>query len=91
MCMQDWPTHVNIQKGVLPGLWALLEGGGFGNAERVFPCLLPLLNGLMMVYSENINFFLNFLERLSKRYSACRAVRNFDTKYSVLGIFFASL
>ena len=65
---QDWPSHVNIQKGVLPGLWSLLEGGCHGNGPRVYPSLLPLLHGLMSVYSEDIGFCVNYLQRMSKGY-----------------------
>ena len=67
-CSQDWPSHVNIQKGVLPGLWSLLEGGCHGNGPRVYPSLLPLLHGLMSVYSEDIGFCVNYLQRMSRGY-----------------------
>ena len=45
----------------------MFDGGGFGCAKLVYPCLLPLLIELIKVYSEDEKFVLNFLDRFSKR------------------------
>ena len=34
---------MSIEKTVLPGVWSLLDGGGYGSAKITYPCLLPLL------------------------------------------------
>ncbi|XP_064473066.1 E3 ubiquitin-protein ligase listerin-like [Ornithodoros turicata] len=40
----DCWQHVNARKAVLPQLWRVLKGGGFGSATHVYPNLLPFLS-----------------------------------------------
>ena len=41
---QNWSEHVNVRKGLLPGLWSFLKSGGHGSAKITYPCILPLLS-----------------------------------------------
>ena len=45
--MQTWNEQVNVQKAILPGLWAVLDSGGYGCAKVIYPCFLPLLSQLV--------------------------------------------
>lgn len=45
--LQTWSEHVNVQKALLPGLWSLLNAGGYGSAKVAYPCLLPFLRELV--------------------------------------------
>ena len=45
--VQSWSDNVSIEKTVLPGVWSLLDGGGYGSAKITYPCLLPLLSKLV--------------------------------------------
>ena len=38
---------MSIEKTVLPGVWSMLDGGGYGSAKITYPCLLPLLSKLV--------------------------------------------
>lgn len=40
--LQAW-AHVNLQKAVLPRVWALLRHGCYGSAEGSFQAVLPLV------------------------------------------------
>ena len=45
--VQSWSDNVSIEKTVLPGVWSLLDGGGYGSPKITYPCLLPLLSKLV--------------------------------------------
>ena len=45
--VQSWSDNVSIEKTVLPGVWSLLDCGGYGSAKITYPCLLPLLSKLV--------------------------------------------
>jgi hypothetical protein len=63
--LPNWFEYVNVQKALLPGLWVLLDNGGFGNTKVVYPCLLPLFHQLLVnVYSNDVSFAINFINRL---------------------------
>ena len=38
---------MNVQKAILPGLWAVMDSGGHGCAKVIHPCFLPLLSHLV--------------------------------------------
>ena len=38
---------MSIEKALLPGLWSLMDAGGYGSAKITYPCLLPLLSRLV--------------------------------------------
>ena len=38
--VQSWSDNVSIEKTVLPGVWSLLDGGGYGSAKITYPCLV---------------------------------------------------
>ncbi|XP_044298639.1 E3 ubiquitin-protein ligase listerin [Varanus komodoensis] len=42
--IEDCWSHVNVEKGVLPKLWALLREGGRGLATIIYPNLLPFIS-----------------------------------------------
>ena len=41
-----------MEKALLPGMWSLLEAGGYGSAKVIYPCLLPLLSRLLEKVSQ---------------------------------------
>lgn len=59
-------TYVNMEKALLPKLWKMLKSGGGGNAETIYPHLLPLLSKLdrTVLGDKTIPFYLNFFENL---------------------------
>lgn len=44
---KTWSEHINVQKALLPGLWSLLNAGGYGSARIAYKFLLPLLSKLV--------------------------------------------
>uniref|UniRef100_A0A2L2Y589 E3 ubiquitin-protein ligase listerin n=1 Tax=Parasteatoda tepidariorum TaxID=114398 RepID=A0A2L2Y589_PARTP len=61
-CWQE----ININKVVLPQLWSLLENGGKGNAQVLYPCLLPFLSKLPSEIIGNENIILKFFDSLKE-------------------------
>lgn len=55
-----------MEKALLPKLWKMLKCGGGGNAETIYPHLLPLLSKLnrTVLGDKTIPFYLNFFENL---------------------------
>lgn len=55
-----------MEKALLPKLWKMLKSGGGGNAETIYPHLLPLLSKLnrTVLGDKTIPFYLNFFENL---------------------------
>ncbi|XP_067010319.2 E3 ubiquitin-protein ligase listerin [Anabrus simplex] len=45
--IQDWESHGNLDKQVLPPLWQILKEAGHGTAASIFPNLLPVLSCLL--------------------------------------------
>lgn len=56
-----------MEKALLPKLWKILKGGGNGNADTVYPHLLPLLSKLNRdIFGDKIlQFYSNFFEYLN--------------------------
>eukprot|EP00731_Ephydatia_muelleri_P018544 Em0011g584a len=74
--VETWSEHINVQKALLPGLWSLLNAGGYGSARIAYKFLLPLLSKLVdQIFATDVNFAKSFLEKLSSGVEAER-VRN---------------
>lgn len=56
-----------MEKALLPKLWKMLKNGGGGNAETIYPHLLPLLSKLdrTVLGEKTIPFYLNFFENIN--------------------------
>lgn len=56
-----------MEKALLPKLWKMLKNGGGGNAETIYPHLLPLLSKLdrTVLGDKTIPFYLNFFENIN--------------------------
>lgn len=56
-----------MEKALLPKLWKMLKSGGGGNAETIYPHLLPLLSKLdrTVLGEKTIPFYLNFFENIN--------------------------
>lgn len=60
-------TYVNMEKALIPKLWKILKTGGSGNAETIYPHLLPLLSKLNReIFGDKIlTFYRNFFEHIN--------------------------
>lgn len=56
-----------MEKALLPKLWKMLKCGGGGNAETIYPHLLPLLSKLdrTVLGDKTIPFYLSFFENIN--------------------------
>ncbi|KAK2159779.1 hypothetical protein LSH36_146g00024 [Paralvinella palmiformis] len=63
----DCWKHVNLKKGVLPGLWRLLCDGGSGSASVIYPNLLPFISQLPFdLSSDDDNFYRDFFDKMKR-------------------------
>lgn len=61
----DCWDHVNARKAVLPQLWRVLKGGGFGSATHIYPNLLPFLSLVPAdVVGEGVGFYEAFFNSM---------------------------
>lgn len=63
----EWPTHINMEKALLPKLWKILKSGGNGSAETIYPHFLPVLSKLNrdILGEKVLTFYGNFFENLN--------------------------
>ncbi|XP_014299364.1 E3 ubiquitin-protein ligase listerin [Microplitis demolitor] len=68
--IDDWYTHVSIEKLVLPKLWRVLRSGGQGCASIIYPNLLPLISQFPKFNLDKKILFFNFFDNMSQGFSA---------------------
>ncbi|XP_074105296.1 E3 ubiquitin-protein ligase listerin [Cotesia typhae] len=68
--IDDWYTHVSIEKLVLPKLWRVLRSGGQGCASIIYPNLLPLISQFPKFDLDKKNLFFNFFNNMSQGFMA---------------------
>lgn len=61
-CWQE----INVQKTVLPQLWSLLNEAGKGNAQVIYPCILPFLSKFPKEVISNESFLSQFFTTLKQ-------------------------
>uniref|UniRef100_A0A4W4E3W3 E3 ubiquitin-protein ligase listerin n=1 Tax=Electrophorus electricus TaxID=8005 RepID=A0A4W4E3W3_ELEEL len=73
--IQDCWSHVNVRKGVLPKLWALLAEGGRGLATVLHPNMLPFLSKLPAEVTEpKLHFCTTFFSSITQGLASERAL-----------------
>lgn len=66
---QNWWTFVDVQYKVLPNVYIILSEGGWNNATRIGPLIVPLLVHLINVPDKDNNkFYEDYFDSICRGY-----------------------
>ncbi|KAJ7418047.1 hypothetical protein WISP_61250 [Willisornis vidua] len=90
--IEDCWSHVNVKKGVLPKLWAVLREGGRGLATVIYPNLLPFISKIPPgIVKPKLEYFRTFFDSIIQGLSSERVIASPSESSAIITAFMECL